>query len=476
LKTLFAQKISNPRGQAENPQKRVGKTTPHTPFFQKTMKKTTESSKKHAAHGIPTPAPVPPVEPKLGPCEAIREELETWLTTQKDLKEFQLEPCHEGEGHEDKDCACGSHGTANRPPKVDLIVLIDTSGSMTGPAKAISDAAVGAIEEAKKKCPTDLRVEWLGMDTQPGSGGSSTTGTMPTYWPAGTMFGQTHEQYLIGGGYPGPFAHDSNTPPIELAHEQGADAIVDLSAHFNWRENACRAIFYISDTNLDALGYSASDSAATANAIAAALANDVTVFAHLIKPSATNNQAATEADYNNLCNATGGKAEIGGAPTKELYEALLKDVICNACREKCKTAEFPDIQPCISVAWGDGDCDCLETDDYEVLYVTVCNCYDNVTFANFSIAQITVTNADGTPVAILPDGTDSVEVRPRGPICFGDIGPCVNGQPNCKSREFVLYTRGAKQGKYQLHFAGICFDIVYGVSTKRCFEFELCYS
>lgn len=456
------------------------------------MKKTKEASKRQELVPLPigpippVPDPVPPVSPRPGPCDAIRTELEAWLTSQKDLKEFQLEPCDEG--HEEEDCACGGHGGSGKP-KVDLIVVIDTSSSMfwdsdgsggpnppVGPAAIVSAAATAAIEAALKKCPSDLRVTWLGVDTsRPGSG------TMPADWAAETLFTQTHEEYLIGIGYPGPFVHD-NVPSVGSTawpHEQGADAIADLSGHFDWRPNACRSIFYISDTNLDALEHSAEDDAATLNAITQANANNVTVFAHFVAPHQVyplTDLPLTIANYQNLCLSTGGTAQIGSVPSQGLYEKLLIDAICNSCGEKCKTVEFPDIQPCISVSWGDGDCDCLETDDYEVLYITVCNCFTNVTFANFSIAQLIVTNADGTPVAILPDGTDSVEVRPRGPICFGDIGPCVDGKPICKSREFVLYTRGAKQGKYKLKFEGICFDIVYGASTERCFEFELCYS
>jgi hypothetical protein len=353
-----------------------------------------------------------------------------------------------------------------------LIVLIDTSGSMGSRSKDVSDAASAAIKLVAEKCPTDLRITWLGVDDNP-----SGLGYIPTYgsWPS-SNFAQTHEQYLFALHGAVPFFGETGPQGFPVS-EQGADAIADLSHLFDWRKGACRTIFYISDTTLDG-DYSQlpSDSAAVQNAINYALANQVTVFAHYVEGHVSNNDLLTKTDYYNLCKQTGGQAMLTQTASASLYAKLLLEAICNACGNKCETVEYPDIQPCISVAWGDGDCDCLETDDYEVLYVTVCNCFSNVTFANFSIGQLTVTNADGTPVAILPDGTDSVEVRPRGPICFGNIGPCVDGKPSCKSREFVLYTRGAKQGKYNLHFDGVCFDILYGVSTSSCFEFELCFS
>src|SRR5205814_9210632 len=60
------------------------------------------------------------------------------------------------------------------------------------------------------------------------------------------------------------------------------------------------------------------------------------------------------------------------------------------CHCKCSAVELPPIKPCISVAWGDSKCDCLETDDVEIVCVTVCNCYSNVYFNDLSIGHIEV--------------------------------------------------------------------------------------
>ncbi len=144
------------------------------------------------------------------------------------------------------------------------------------------------------------------------------------------------------------------------------------------------------------------------------------------------------------------------------------------CHCDCKPVAFPDITPCIEVRWGDSDCDCLETDDVEVLCVTICNCYSNVTFEDLTIAQILVVDGSGKPVPNLPDGTPSVQVIPSGPICFGDIGPCVDGRPSCVSRELVLYTRGAVGGRYRLAFRGLCFKVCHEYEADRCFVMELC--
>lgn len=52
--------------------------------------------------------------------------------------------------------------STNKP--VDLIIAIDTSGSMQDEAVGLSQAAAGAIETAQSSCPSDLRVVWLGLE------------------------------------------------------------------------------------------------------------------------------------------------------------------------------------------------------------------------------------------------------------------------------------------------------------------------
>jgi hypothetical protein len=147
----------------------------------------------------------------------------------------------------------------------------------------------------------------------------------------------------------------------------------------------------------------------------------------------------------------------------------------HCCDCECVAVQLPDLMPCISVKWGDSNCDHLETNDVEVLCITVCNCYSNVTFNNLSIGHIVVTDMAGNPVPLLPDGTPSVQIFPSGPICFGSLVPCKPPQqPHCVSRELVLYTRGAIGKKYRLSFEGICFTIVHHFEEEKCFVLCLC--
>lgn len=140
----------------------------------------------------------------------------------------------------------------------------------------------------------------------------------------------------------------------------------------------------------------------------------------------------------------------------------------------CQEVRYPEVGPCVSISWGDSDCDCMETDDVEVFCITLCNCYSNVTFDNVVVGTILVTDAAGNPVPTLPDGTPSVRVVPIGPICFGSIGPCKDGRPTCVSREFVLWTRGAKGGAYQIHVGPICYSVTYHYQKEECFLVNLC--
>lgn len=382
-------------------------------------------------------------------CAAIHQNVNEFLAERQKEKPFSLDPCKEGDGG----CPC-STPTSGTTAKVDLVVLIDTSGSMGQKGAAISAVADAAIEEAMKKCPTDLRVEWLGLRNP---------------FP-GTKFTQSHRAYLAGLNLsPAPvlFSIDQS--------EEGADSSADIAQYFDWREGACRAIFYISDEPLD-LGapQNAADDAATANAIAVCNANNVTVFTHLVQ-GGHHTDPATIANYTDLATQTNGKETIGGLGDEAQYRDLLQDVICNACGG-CKEVEWPDIHPCISVTWGDGKCDSLETNDLEVLSISVCNCYSNVTFRDFEIGYLWVSDKNGKPVATLPDGTNSVEALPPGPICFGDIGPCKDGEASCVTREFVLSACSAKQGEYQLRIGGICYHVCKDYLTDACFKLELCKS
>jgi hypothetical protein len=375
---------------------------------------------------------------------------------------------HCDESH--SDCACADPST--KVKLVDLVILLDSSGSMTAAATAVSAAAEAAVYAAASECPSDLRVVWLVVDsTKAGADAPGYLGDI-TATLAGTSFTQSHQQYLEGIGQTGPFQQDEPQPAGDSTYpgEEGADAIADICNFFDWRRGACKAIFYISDTALD--GYSAFYDAAATNATIAANANGVVLFAHKILPG-SDDRPAVEASYDNLTLPTGGSAYHGPVDTYQ-YQVLIKNAICGACGTICKTVALPTIEPCVSIAWGKSECDCFETNDIETAIITICNCYGNVQFTNVQIAFLYITLADGSPVPSLPDGTPSVSIVPMGPICFDDLAPCYEESPSCSSREIVIQTRGALSGGYKIMLGGIQFDVVLSQSFNECFTLTLC--
>lgn len=156
--------------------------------------------------------------------------------------------------------------------------------------------------------------------------------------------------------------------------------------------------------------------------------------------------------------------------------AIERDSDCGCAQGgECRTVQWPDAQPCFSINWGNSDCDCLETNDVELLCLSACNCYDNVSFSKLVVHQIRVTDLDGKPVPLLPDGTPSVQVLPSGPIAFGALEPCQGkGAIACAQRELVLVTRGAVGRNYKLSLEGVCFEVTRHAQTSACFVLPLC--
>jgi hypothetical protein len=146
----------------------------------------------------------------------------------------------------------------------------------------------------------------------------------------------------------------------------------------------------------------------------------------------------------------------------------------NCNNERCQKVDEPKIEPCLRLRWGDGAQDQLETEDTEVLCITVCNPYSNVAFNDFTL-QLLVTDASGNAVPNLPDGTPSVFIKPSFMICFDDIPPCDPNNPrqSCVSREVVFISRGAKVGTYRI-LVIYCFQACFTkLSLQAAFKLDL---
>ncbi|MCG8330484.1 MAG: hypothetical protein MI974_22495 [Chitinophagales bacterium] len=338
----------------------------------------------------------------------------------------------------------------------------------------INNSINNGLLAAARKCNADIRHIGLWVDgKEPGSTTSQHLGGNTG------VFEASHQMYLETLGIESPFYHDEidNINSFWQPYEKGAAAISDISKYFDWRPDACRSILYFSDTKLAGYGSINTDNDTAVNiAIEIANANGVSLFAHRLDPTTyigPMNIEEVDEDYKKLCLSTGGYAELGGTASVRLYTRLIEKAICE-CKHKCILVEKPEIKPCISISWGDTKCDGLESDDCQVFCIKVCNCYSNIAFKDFVIAQIQITDDEGNLVPILPNGHYSVEPVPLGPICFGDILPCVKGQSNCVYRQFMIKTSGAKLGSYQIHLTGICFGIEMNYTDSLCYSIDIC--
>ncbi len=120
---------------------------------------------------------------------------------------------------------------------------------------------------------------------------------------------------------------------------------------------------------------------------------------------------------------------------------------CEQKQDKCKPVKIPELKPCFYLHWGDGNQDVIETEDFEVLILSVCNPYENIMFKNLKISEIEVIHSDGSKVELLPDGTPSAMVLPSKLITFCEVEPC-----SCCHIELILKTAGAKDGPYKVKF------------------------
>ncbi|MCY1064369.1 VWA domain-containing protein [Nannocystis sp. RBIL2] len=214
-------------------------------------------------------------------------------------------------------------------PAVDLVVVIDSSVSMKDEAEALSKAVAAAIEAAKTKCPSDLRVTYLGVE-----------GTFKN-----TRFDTTVKNYLTGTAKADESAlrgRKKGSVAGGGAQEDGARAIEDVTLHFDWRANARRAIFFLGDEAFEGGGADVDkdDIDAANRTIEAAKKGEVRVHTYLGTSSAKEKQRkALEAEYARVADETGGKA-FTSQHALDGFQSLLEKVICSSKSSTTSTTEF----------------------------------------------------------------------------------------------------------------------------------------
>jgi hypothetical protein len=238
--------------------------------------------------------------------------------------------------------------TGNGPVALDLVVVIDTSGSMSDEAKALSDKIDAAIAAAATKCPAKFRITFLGIQ-----------GT----WP-GTKFDQSASDYLIQHG-----AAASNLQAREPFKESdGKDhagnkedlcrAVIDISKYFDWRDDAMRSIFVLGDEGMEGGGGKLTSAAVEKNkeAIQAAQENHVRVYTYQGTPDpnsedmypSQDDMDAVTAEYQRLAAETFGRSYIYTTGIAD-FQLVLEQILCDSLKPLPSDNPGQGAAPCSSV-------------------------------------------------------------------------------------------------------------------------------
>lgn len=326
---------------------------------------------------------------------------------------------------------------------VDLVVLIDTSGSMLDEAKEVSDAAAAAVQAAATSCPSDLRVGWLGIE-----------GTWEN-----TQFTESYRTYLHRLG-----VADADLTAKPGHPEEGGPAMVDLSRHFDWRPGAGRAIFYLSDEGLKLGTPQNKDDVEAANAaIDAARAAQVKIFTY----AGTGILPIIASEFARVAQETGGQSFVAPASNLGGFQRVLRDIIC-ATVIPCVEVEPPSFGPCFEIQRE--TVDPFYPEGIETLTITAYNPYANLLFSGVTVFVSLVTAA-GQPPDLLPNGEPAAFIKPSNPICLGDLRPCRLDQPRDLTRftyEVVMVSQGAPPGTYLVKL-----DYSFSLELTGASQFEV---
>ena len=210
-------------------------------------------------------------------------------------------------------------------PPVDLVIVIDSSTSMKPHATSLSSSVSAAIETAKSKCPSDLKVTYLGIEGK----------------FSDSLFRTTIREHLtkLGVAESAMRGRKRGTVASGGAQEDGGRAIEDVVTHNDWRPNAKRAILFLGDEGMEGGDtVDATDIAAASKAIEVAKAGNARVHTYLAKSGVDEKtRKANQAEFARVAAETGGKS-FTHEDTLQGFQDLLEEVIC-ASKQPAKPVE-----------------------------------------------------------------------------------------------------------------------------------------
>ncbi len=173
------------------------------------------------------------------------------------------------------------------------------------------------------------------------------------------------------------------------------------------------------------------------------------------------------------CNEQGEKQQqelLRRAQKKEFTLAGKRNVACADLPfgqdKRCRPLKREQVQLCFYLHYGDGPSDQIETHDTEVIYLTVCNPYSNISIKKLRITELFITPAPG----LQSNGESEIRIIPDQLIQFECLERC-----SCLSTELSLVTRGAKPNTYSINIK-YCIDdisIEQGAKGENTFELEI---
>lgn len=214
---------------------------------------------------------------------------------------------------------------------LDLVVIIDTSGSMSDESADLSREIDAAIEKATARCPSQLRATFLGIQ-----------GT----W-TGTKFDQSVSEYLIDKGAPEgnlqarkPFT-EADGRDHAGNKEDLCRAVIDTCKYFDWRPGARRAIFVLGDEGMEGGGGTLTNAAIAKNseAISVAQLHGIKVYTYQGTPddrpenldrfpSIAERDKVTK-EYQRLAEQTGGRSYIYTTGIAN-FMLVLQEILCDS--------------------------------------------------------------------------------------------------------------------------------------------------
>ncbi|WP_432807496.1 VWA domain-containing protein [Proteus hauseri] len=214
---------------------------------------------------------------------------------------------------------------------LDLVVVIDTSGSMSDESTDLSNQIDGAIQKALELCPSSLRVTFLGIEG---------------VWD-GTKFDQSVSDYLVALGV-NRSSLQARKPFKEADGRDHAGnkedlcrAVIDVCKHFDWRDSARRAIFVLGDEGMEGGGGVLTRAAMTKNREAILVAQTSGVKVHTYQgtpdarvtnvdrfPSIKAKDDITK-EYVLLAEQTGGRSYIYTTGIAN-FLLVLQEILCDS--------------------------------------------------------------------------------------------------------------------------------------------------